>query len=160
MNYFNSRGENLLILAILFKMDIEFIKYIINLDLIDLFHSDNENRDAFYHCYSHEKGSDIIYLIHVKQNEIYIKNNKKLQQVKNMYAGLLRTKQEIKKMNSSNVLEDSGNDLSFDQFNITNQDKISMFDDLLAYTTSLKLQVLTMGGEPIPCKSESVDCLI
>ena len=160
MNYFNRRGENLLIIAILFKMDIKFIKYIINLDLINLFHTDNEDKDAFYHCYSHEQGSDIIYLIHVKQNATYIKSNKQLEKIKEMYASLLRTKQEIENMKSSNILEDSGTDLSFEQFNITDQDKINMFDDLLAYTTSLKLQVLTMGGEPISCKNESVDSLI
>jgi hypothetical protein len=160
INYVDKYGENILIKSINFDIDIKFINYIINLDVIELFHKDKKGKDAFYHSYSHEKGSDIIYRIYVKLHNLYFKQTQQLQQVKTMYSNLLRNKNDIETHSPKNILEDSGTDLSFEQFNITNQNKIDMFDDLLAYTTTLKLQVLTMGGEPMPCKNESIDSLI
>lgn len=160
INYIDKYGENLLIKAISFKIDVDFIKYLINLNLIDLYHKDKKGKDAFYHCYQHEHGSDITYLIHHKKNYAHFKMLEQLQLVKTKYGNLLRSKQEIEQYSPKNVLEDSGTDFSFDEFNLTNQDKINLFDDLLAYTTRLKLQVLTLDQEPMPCKSEQINKLV
>ena len=85
------------------------------------------------------------------------KENKK---IKILYGELIRNKQEIKTESKSTKLQDSGCDFNFDQINITEQDKVTMFDDLLAYSTSLKLQILTSGGEPPTCKNKTIDSLI
>ena len=96
-----------------------------------------------------------------KKNINLINFVSKYKQLKEMYAELLRTKHHVQtKPVIKDKLNDSGNDMSFDALKITNQDKINMFDDLLTYTTSLKLQVLTSGKEPIECKNKQIDELV
>lgn len=161
IKYIDKRGQDLLIRAVDFNMDIEFIKYLINLNGINLYLKDKDGKDAFYYAYKHKKGSDLTYYIYEKKNINLINFVSKYKQLKEMYAELLRTKHHVQtKPVIKDKLNDSGNDMSFDALKITNQDKINMFDDLLTYTTSLKLQVLTSGKEPIECKNKQIDELV
>jgi hypothetical protein len=162
IRYTDNKGQDILIRAIKFDIDIEFIKYLITLKGVDVFLKDKEGKDAFYYAYQHKDFAEITYNIYNHKNNTLMSLIPKHLQLKKMYGDLLKTKHELetKPPVVKNTLHDSGNDLSFDSFNITEQDKISMFDDLLTYTTNLKLQVLTLGREPVECKNKKIDELV
>lgn len=160
IRYTDKKGQDILIRAITFDMDIEFIKYLITFKGVDVFLKDKDGKDAFYYAYNHKNFSEITYNIYTHKNNTLMSLIPKHLQLKQMYSDLIREKHELEKKQKTNTLNDSGTDLNFDVVKITDQDKINMFDDLLTYTTNLKLQVLTAGKEPIECKNQTLSELV
>ena len=155
IKYVDKHGCNLLITAISFNIDVVFIKYLIDLNKLNILQVDNKGKDAFKYASNHEKSTDILCYLYYKTNELLNVLSIQYKHLKLIYTNLLRSKPVVK-----DPLNDSGTDITFDTIKITDQDKINMFDDLLAHTTNLKLQILTLDREPVECKNTNINNLI
>lgn len=149
INYTDRDDKNILMRSISFNMNTTFICYIVCKTKINIFHIDSKKCDAYKYTYKHKENGIIMHRINEKKNNEYFK-------LKQLYEDTIRnslTKVEPEK----SKLTDSGCDLNFDQVQLNDEDKINLFDELLAHATDLKFQVLTSGKEPVESKNAVIN---